>query len=322
MNMLEINDLSITFNSQAGLVRAVRGVSFSLESGGLLGLAGESGCGKTTTALSIPRLLPRNAAITSGKIYFDGADLIAKTDKEMESIRWRQISVVFQGAMNALNPVKTTGSQILEAILHHEPQTSSAEGRRRVMELFEMVGIPGSRYSGYPHEFSGGMRQRVMIAMALACKPRLMIADEPITALDVMIQAQILNLIKQLCTQLNLAMILISHDLSVIAETCHRTAIMYAGRLVEEGSVQSIFHEPFHPYTQALLSSFPNIHKERQFVAGIPGNPPSLLHLPPGCSFYDRCAQRMERCREAEPPVLNAAPDHRVACFRAGGNAA
>jgi len=322
MNMLEINDLSITFNSQAGLVRAVRGVSLSLESGGLLGLAGESGCGKTTTALSIPRLLPRNAAITSGKIFFDGEDLIAKTDKEMESIRWRQISVVFQGAMNALNPVKTAGSQILEAILHHEPQTSPAEGRRRAMELLEMVGIPGSRYSGYPHEFSGGMRQRVMIAMALACSPRLMIADEPITALDVMIQAQILNLIKQLCTQLNLAMILISHDLSVIAETCNRVAIMYAGRLVEEGSVEAIFHQPLHPYTQALLSSFPNIHKERQIVAGIPGNPPSLVHLPPGCSFYERCAQRMECCQEAEPHVLQASPDHRVACFRAGGDAA
>lgn len=319
MKMLEVKNLTIQFNSQVGIVQAVRDVSFSLGVGEMLGLAGESGSGKTTTALAIPRLLPKNVIHTSGRILFNGEDLCAKSEKEMEKIRWRQISVVFQGAMNALNPVKTIGSQILEAIEHHEPQTTAQEGRRRVAELLELVGIPGGRAAGYPHEFSGGMRQRAMIAMALACNPQLVIADEPITALDVMIQAQILTLIKQLCRQLNLAMILISHDLSVIAETCDRVAIMYGGKLVENGTVKSIFTQPAHPYTQALLHAFPNIHKERTFVAGIPGNPPSLIHLPPGCSFCERCSQHREKCRTSEPGMVTLNEEHCVACFLSGG---
>lgn len=233
----------------------------------------------------------------------------------MEQIRWRQISVVFQGAMNALNPVQTIKSQILEAILHHEPETSKQHGRRRVLELLDMVGISSSRASNFPHEFSGGMRQRAMIAMALACNPRLVIADEPITALDVMVQAQILDLIKRLGDELDLAIILISHDLSVIAETCDRVAIMYAGRLVEDGSVESVFRQPAHPYTQALLRAFPNIHKERQFVAGIPGNPPSLVHLPAGCAFYARCSECTDQCTLSEPPMVSLGGDHKAACF-------
>jgi peptide/nickel transport system ATP-binding protein len=313
--MLEIKNLSIQFTSLMGTVKAVRDVSLSLKEGEVLGLAGESGCGKTTTALSIPRLLPRNATIAGGQILFDGEDLCSKPEEEMEKIRWRQISVVFQGAMNALNPIKTIESQILEAILHHEPQTSKEDARRRVLELLDMVGISSSRASNFPHEFSGGMRQRAMIAMALACNPRLVIADEPITALDVMVQAQILNLIKRLGDELDLAMILISHDLSVIAETCDRVAIMYAGRLVEDGSVESVFKQPAHPYTQALLRAFPNIHKERQFVAGIPGNPPSLVHLPAGCAFYARCSQRMDKCTLSEPPMVGSRADHKAACF-------
>jgi peptide/nickel transport system ATP-binding protein len=255
--MLEVKNLFIEFTSLMGTVKAARNVSFSLNEGEVLGLAGESGCGKTTTALSIPRLLPRNATVTDGQILLDGEDLCTKSETEMEKIRWCQISVVFQGAMNALNPIKTIESQILEAILHHEPHTTKEDARRRVLSLLDKVGISSNRASNYPHEFSGGMRQRAMIAMALACNPRLVIADEPITALDVMVQAQILNLIKSLCDELNLAMILISHDLSVIAETCDRVAIMYAGRLVEDGSVKSVFKQPAHPYTQALLRAFP-----------------------------------------------------------------
>lgn len=313
--MLEIKNLSIQFTSLMGTVKAVRDVSFSLKEGEMLGLAGESGSGKTTTALSIPQLLPRNATITSGQILFDGDDLCTISEEEMEKIRWRQISVIFQGAMNALNPVKTIESQIIEAISQHELQTSKQDARRRVLDLLDMVGISSSRAANYPHEFSGGMRQRAMIAMALACNPRLVIADEPITALDVMVQAQILNLLKRLGDELNLAMILISHDLSVIAETCDRVAIMYAGRLVEDGSVESVFKQPAHPYTQALLRAFPNIHKERQFVAGIPGNPPSLVHLPSGCAFYARCSQRMDKCPLSEPPMTVSRADHKAACF-------
>jgi peptide/nickel transport system ATP-binding protein len=313
--MLEIKNLSIQFTSLMGTVKAVRDVSFSLKEGEMLGLAGESGSGKTTTALSIPQLLPRNATITGGQILFDGDDLCTLSEEEMEKIRWRQISVIFQGAMNALNPVKTIESQIIEAISQHELQTSKQDARRRVLDLLDMVGISSSRAANYPHEFSGGMRQRAMIAMALACNPRLVIADEPITALDVMVQAQILNLLKRLGDELNLAMILISHDLSVIAETCDRVAIMYAGRLVEDGSVESVFKQPAHPYTQALLRAFPNIHKERQFVAGIPGNPPSLVHLPSGCAFYARCSQRMDKCPLSEPPMTVSRADHKAACF-------
>ncbi len=316
--LLEVQDLAVQFKSRLGDVHAVDGVSFSLPTGTVLGLAGESGCGKTTMALTIPRLLPKNARIQAGHIRFDGTDLLSLSEDEMQKVRWSQISIVFQGSMNALNPVKTIGDQILEPIIRHERQTSRAEASRRVSELLDWVGIPSSRAKNYPHEFSGGMRQRVMIAMALACRPRLIIADEPVTALDVMIQAQILSLMNDLRRQLDLALILISHDLSVIAETCDQVAIMYAGKLVEHGSAEGVFSHPAHPYTRALIRAFPNINGAREFIGGVPGYPPNLIHPPTGCRFHERCANRRETCIYSEPVLRNLEDRHTVACHFSG----
>jgi peptide/nickel transport system ATP-binding protein len=318
MLLLQVDDLAIEFQTRVGVVQAVDGVNFSLQTGEVLGIAGESGCGKTTSVLSIPRLLPRNARVARGKVIFEGVDLLMKTEQEMESIRWKDISVVFQGAMNALNPVLTIGSQIREPIQQHIRELATSEIDERVARLLEMVGISSQRQLNYPHEFSGGMRQRVMIAMALACDPKLVIADEPVTALDVMIQAQILTLLKELRHKLGLAMILISHDLSVIAETCDRVAIMYAGKIVEQGSVLSIFENPAHPYSQGLLKAFPNIYGSRKYVIGIPGYPPDLSRKFTGCRFYDRCAARLEVCRRVEPQMIACQPDHLVACHLYG----
>jgi peptide/nickel transport system ATP-binding protein len=316
MNILELKDLAIHFKSRAGTVHAVDGANLWLEKGKILGIAGESGCGKTTTALSIPGLLPSNASIERGEILFKGENLVEKTEKEMEEIRWKQISVIFQGAMNALNPLKTVGQQIAEPILLHEKGTSKKEAKERAMELLEQVGISQNRYFSYPHEFSGGMRQRAMIAMSLACRPELVIADEPVTALDVMIQAQIIKLIKDLSRQYDLSMIIISHDLSVLAELCDQIAVMYAGKVVEYGDTKEVFREPLHPYTIKLMNSFPNIHGERTFVNGIPGYPPSLLNPPKGCSFYDRCTFQKESCSEYNMKIIKAEGNHYYACSR------
>ena len=317
MSLLEIEDLSVRFASTLGDVQAVDRVSLRLERGEMLGLAGESGCGKTTTALALPRLLPETARISATRLELDGRDLLSLTELEMEDVRWREIAVVFQGAMNALNPVMAVGDQIVEPIRVHEPETSAAAARARVDELLEQVGIPSRRGREYPHEFSGGMRQRVMIAMALACRPKVLIADEPVTALDVMVQAQILALLRDLRDRLGLGMILISHDLSVIAEACDRTTIMYAGRIAESGSVDAVFERPAHPYTRALIGAFPDVTGERLFVDGIPGAPPDLRGDTIGCPFADRCPIAVERCRTEEPTLRRLSDEHVAACHLA-----
>lgn len=310
--LLVVEDLKTHFSLESGTVRAVDGVSFTLQHGEALGIAGESGCGKTTTALSLVRLLPSNATIVEGSIKLMGIDLVPKTDRQLRRYRWREISIVFQGAMNALNPVQRVRDQIAEPIVERLGETPKA-ARKRAGDLLELVGIPRQRGRAYPHELSGGMRQRAMIAMALACDPAIVIGDEPTTALDVMVQAQILELLESLRHKLGLSLILITHDLSVIAETCDRVMIMYAGRVAEEGSVQEVFRRPRHPYTQKLLSAFPNIHADRRSLEVIPGSPPDLRHPPPGCRFAPRCSFAMTVCSEAVPPETTFG-GVRVAC--------
>lgn len=319
MPVLEVEGLRTYFQIMRGYVKAVDGVSFQVEMGEAMGLAGESGCGKTTTALSVLKILPSNGKIVDGKIIFDKTDITKFTEAEMrEKIRWKGISLVFQGAMNALNPVQRIGDQIIEAILLHEPEVEKDEAKARARKLFELVGINPGRVDNYPHEFSGGMRQRAMIAMSLASNPQMVIADEPGTALDVIVAAQVLKLLKELKEKLNLSMILITHDLSIIAEVCEKSAIMYAGKVAEYGDVVSIFKEPLHPYTQGLIGAFPNINEEQRLrMESIPGSPPDLLHPPSGCRFHPRCPYAMDICKQVEPELLPVGKSHSVSCYLA-----
>ena len=310
--LLVVEDLKTYFTTGSGPVRAVDGVSFRLEHGEALGIAGESGCGKTTTALSLVRILPENARIMSGSISLMGIDLVPKTDNALRRYRWREISIVFQGAMNALNPVRRVRDQIAEPIEERLGESPKA-ARKRAGDLLELVGIPRKRGDAYPHQLSGGMRQRAMIAMALACDPAIVIGDEPTTALDVMVQARILQLLEDLRQKLGLSLILITHDLSVIAETCDRVMVMYAGRVAEEGPVDEVFRRPRHPYTQKLMAAFPNIHADRRTLDVIPGSPPDLREPPPGCRFAPRCPFAMAVCREVVPPETTFS-GVRVAC--------
>jgi len=315
MPLLEVRNLKTYFKIKRGSVKAVDDVSFEVEKGEALGLAGESGCGKTTAALSILRILPTNGMILGGQILFKGFDLVKLTEDEMrENIRWKGISIVFQGAMNALNPVYKIGDQIVEAIMLHEPDVTKEEAYERVGKLFELVGVESSRSVNYPHEFSGGMRQRAMIAMALSCNPALLIADEPGTALDVIVAAQVLKLMTELRRNLNLSMIMISHDLSIIAETCQKTAIMYGGKIAEYADVNNIFGEPLHPYTQGLMGAFPSIKAKKSRMISIPGSPPDLLFPPSACRFHPRCSYAMDICKKEEPKTVEIGKKHYVSC--------
>jgi len=306
-SVLEVQNLTTHYSTLRGWVRAAENVSFRVEKGQALGVAGESGCGKTTVALSILRILPQGGRIRKGKIIFEGTDIVPLSEDSMRKIRWKGIAIVFQGAMNALNPVFKVGDQIIEAIRVHEPDVEKKHALERARSLLELVGVEADRVDNYPHEFSGGMRQRALIAMALAANPRLLIADEPGTALDVIVQAQTLKLLRDLKEKLGLSMVLISHDLSIIAETCEKVAIMYAGRIVEYGDAEAIFREPLHPYTQGLVKAFPSIKGPRVRLASIPGQPPDLLNPPPACRFNPRCPYIMDVCKKGTG-------DHLVAC--------
>jgi len=312
--LLDVRDLSTRFVTPEGVFHAVEGLSFRLERGESLGLVGESGCGKSTAMLSLLRLLPAAGRIVGGQALLDGTDLFGLDESDMRAVRWHRISMIFQGAMNAFNPVRTVGAQIAEALVFHGLAQDRGEAQPRVVELLEMVGISGARGSQYPHQYSGGMRQRAMIAMALACSPQVVIADEPTTALDVMIQAQILELLERLQRELGLAVILVTHDLSVVAEVCHRVLVMYGGVLAESCDVDGIFNQPLHPYTRRLLAAFPDLSRPEGKLVSIPGYPPRLNALPPGCRFAPRCEEVHERCRQERPKPRQVVRGHWVAC--------
>jgi len=319
--LLEIKNLKTYFYTEDGVVKAVDGVDFYLKRGEILGLVGESGCGKSVTSLSIMRLVGPPGKIVAGEIWFDGRDLAAASEREMREIRGNRISMIFQQPTSCLNPVFKVGDQILEVLQIHE-QIGKEQGWRRVVELLQTVGIPEpeQRAHAYPHELSGGMAQRVMIAMALACRnPEILIADEPTTALDVTIQAQILDLMRHLHRDMNTSIILITHDLGIVAEMCERVAVMYAGRIVEQTDVRTLFKNPQHPYTQGLIGSIPVLGKVKEELAVIPGSVPNLIDLPPGCRFAPRCQVRLEhkleQCTIQEPELLSVGVNHLVRCW-------
>ena len=312
MSLLEVRDLHVWFDLPGGeQLHAVQGVSLDLNAGERTGLVGESGCGKTTIVLSLLGLLPPSATV-SGDVRFEGESILVDSEEVMQLHRWTDISMVFQGAMNALNPVKTVEAQIVEPMELHRT-AGGAEARRRAGELLEMVGIPADSGSRYPHEFSGGMRQRAALAMALACEPKVLLADEPTTALDVMVQAQILELLVALAKDLGLALVLVTHDLPVVAQVCDRAAVMYAGELVETGPMDALFHTPRHPYTRLLFAATPGLHGEEDIVS-IPGTPPRLDREIVGCPFHPRCDRAFDRCRVERPELRRVGEQRDAAC--------
>ncbi|HYE80744.1 MAG TPA: ABC transporter ATP-binding protein [Clostridia bacterium] len=321
-NVLEVNNLETSFFTHLGEVKAIRDISFNVKSGEALGVVGESGSGKSVTFLSVMRLLQYPGKVISGEILFNGQDILARNTKEMRLIRGNKISMIFQDPMTSLNPVYTIGNQIVEVIQEHN-NISNKEAKQKAIEMLGMVGIPSpqDRFSNYPHEFSGGMRQRAMIAIALACNPQLLIADEPTTALDVTIQAQILGLIKELNKKLNMATVLITHDLGIVAKVCSRVIVMYGGLIMEEGMVKEIFYNPLHPYTMGLLKSIPRLSTgSRTRLVPIPGTPPDLLKPPTGCPFCSRCKYAMNICRDEIPPFFES-QDHKAMCWLLDKNA-
>jgi oligopeptide transport system ATP-binding protein len=319
-SLLEIRNLKTRFHTDDGIVKAVNGVSYNMEVGEILGVVGESGCGKSVHALSLMRLIPSPPGeIESGEVWFDGRDILKLSEAELRQIRGRDIAMVFQDPMTSLNPVYTVGFQIQEALMIHTNMEKS-QARKRAGELLDMVGIPDSnqRLDEYPHQFSGGMRQRAMIAMALSCEPKLLIADEPTTALDVTIQAQIIDLVKRLQAELGMAIMWITHDLGVVAEMVDKINVMYAGYIVERGPVREIYKKTRHPYTLGLLGSLPRIDEAPGTeLVSIPGLPPDLVALPEGCPFYARCTYRVDRCLEEMPPLESVdVSGHTVACWQ------
>jgi len=316
VNVLEVKDLTVQYLTSRGRVHAVERISWELRQAEALGIVGESGCGKTTVAMAIMGLLPSNAEVVEGKILLEGRDLLLLDPEEMRTIRWKKIAMVFQAAMNALNPVHRVGDQILEAMIAHDGELSEKEVQRRLEELCAMVGLDPRRMKDYPHQFSGGMRQRAVIAMALACRPTMLIADEPTTALDVMVADQILGQLRRLQVEMGLAILYISHDISVIARSCDRMGVMYAGQLVELGETDDILDHPLHPYTRGLMKSYPKLRGPKTKLEPIPGEPPNLMDPPPGCRFCPRCPDKGASCPTERPPWIQAMEGHWVLCHK------
>ena len=306
------------YSTPAGAVRAVDGVSFSVERGQALGLVGESGCGKSSIALALLKLLPGNAQILRGRILLDGVDVLPLSEDQMREYRWDRISMVFQAAMNSLNPVYRVGDQIIEALELHV-ESSGEESMERVRRLYDLVGLDPGNIPRYPHEYSGGMKQRAVIAMALACQPDIVVADEPTTALDVIVQDRILREMQRIQDTLDMSMIYISHDMAVIAEVSDVVGVMYAGKLVELGDASGIFNDPIHPYTRALMSAFPSVTGEKRELTTLQGEPPDLLDPPPGCRFHPRCPYATSECMSQEPPIVHRG-DHWAACWNPQDN--
>ena len=321
MEVLNINNLRIQFKTMEGMVHAVNGVTLSIEKGETLGLVGETGAGKTTTALAVLRLIQTPPGIyADGSILFNGESIFDKKESEMRKIRGNKISMIFQDPMTALNPIMTVGDQITEVVRLHNRDMTTSDAQKRASEMLEIVGIPAERFSEYPHQFSGGMKQRVVIAIALACNPELLIADEPTTALDVTIQAQVLTMMEQLKEQFHTSMLLITHDLGVVADICDKVAIMYAGQVVEFGNLDDIYNQTAHPYTKGLFGSIPSLDKKVRRLNPIKGMLSDPTNLPSGCAFHPRCPYVTDKCREACPQRKEISPGHFVTCWMFDGD--
>lgn len=311
--LLEINNLCVDYVSPNGVARAVNNVSLSIAPGETLGIAGESGCGKSTLAFAISRLHKAPALISEGEIIYNGQDVLKMNDRQLRQFRWNDVSVVFQSAMNSLNPVITIGEQLTDVILAHR-KIPYKQAYERAVELLNIVGIHGDRMASFPHQLSGGMRQRVVIAVALALEPKLIIMDEPTTALDVVVEREILNELYELKSKFGFSILFISHDLSLMGEIADRIGVMYAGNLIELGDAQNVFGDPQHPYTKGLISSFPTIHGPKERLFGIPGNPVNLLQIPQGCNFQERCSECFAQCKQAEPALARVDNGNLVSC--------